>query len=222
MRHILSPLLILISLGVAAQQSTFHAGILPEIAISYSLNEKLKHTTKIESQHETYFDKWEYSYSQTDFQSFLDYRFNPFWKGALGYQFRLVEKGNNAHRTIQQIAAVQKYSGFRLGHRFRIDQTFYQSGAAVKYRIRYRLSTEIPLEGESLDPGEYFIILSDEALYSRQDGKNDFENRLAIALGYFVGSKNKLEAGLDYRLEKLLDRKISHNLWLKLGWFYTL
>lgn len=221
MRFILTVFLISLLHVAAAQTRSFNAGLLPEIVVSYKWNEKLQHTTKIESLHKVFLTEpmmWNYSYEQTDIQTFLEWKVNPFWKIAGGYQYRL-KTDENAHRAIQQAALVQKKTGFRLGHRWRTDQTFYTSDV-VKWRARYRLSAEIPLEGQSLDDNEYYLILSGEPVYSLQDGVSDIESRVTASLGYFINSTNKLETGFDYRLEKLPGNSVRQNLWLKLGWYY--
>lgn len=208
---------------VAGAQS-FQGGLVPEIVFRYKWTDKIQHITKVESMHEFYQNKpqmWNYVYDQTDIQTFVQFRLNPFWKVAGGYQYRLEGAGENTHRAIQQSAFVQKRTGFRFGHRWRTDQSFYPSDA-TKWRIRYRLSAEIPLQGQSLDTGEYFLVLSGEPIYALQEGLHDLESRLSSSLGYFANRNNNLEIGLDYRLENLLGSNIHHKLWLKFGWFYML
>jgi hypothetical protein len=103
----------------------------------------------------------------------------------------------------------------------RTDQTIYTSDA-VKLRLRYRLSAEFPLEGQSLDAGEFYLLMSGEPIHSLQDAKSDLEVRLTSSFGYFINNKAKLEMGLDYRLEKILDDPGRQKLWLKLGWFFVI
>jgi hypothetical protein len=202
----------------------FHAGLLPEVSVSYKWSDKIQQTVKIESVHELYqaeSARFEYAYDQTDIQLFLEGRLNPFIKIAGGYQYRLEGNGDNPHRFIQQAALLQRMTGFRIGHRFRTDQTIYSSNA-VKMRLRYRLSAELPLEGQSLDAGEFYLLMSGEPIYSWQDAKSDMEVRFVTSFGYFINNKTKLVMGLDYRLENLLDDPASQKLWLRLGWFYAI
>lgn len=224
MRYFLPILSILLFYVPLAKGQNFHAGLLPEASVSYKWSEKLQQTVKIESAHEMYHSEtalFEYTYDQTDIQLFLEGKLNPFIKIAGGYQYRVEGKGENPHRFIQQAAVLQRMTGFRIGHRFRTDQTIYTS-EAVKYRLRYRLSAEFPLEGQSLDAGELYLLMSGEPIHSLQDAKSDMEVRLATSFGYFINNKTKLEMGLDYRLENILVDPVRQKLWLKLGWFFVI
>jgi hypothetical protein len=92
----------------------------------------------------------------------------------------------------------------------------------VKWRLRYRLSAEFPLEGQSLDAGEFYLITSGEPIYSWQDSAHDVEVRIATSLGYFISDKSELEVGLDYRMEKLLTDPYRQKMWVRIGWFYVI
>lgn len=207
-----------------AHAQSFYGGFLPEITLSYQWNDKIQHTTKLESMHEMYQDQspsWNYAYEQTDVQTFLVVKLNPFWKIAGGYQYRFKNNGANSHRTIQQAALGQRKTGYQLGHRWRTDQTFYPR-EAIKWRVRYRLAAEIPLEGQSLDNGEFFLSLSTEPVYAMQVGTSDLETRLTVSMGFFKNRHNKLVAGWDYRLQKLLVKPYQQQLWFKIGWYLIL
>ncbi len=224
MRHLTTFLFVLFLQIALAQAQPFQAGVLPEVAISYQWTEKLQQTIKIESMHELFHTEtqvWDYTYDRTDVQAFLEGRLNPFIKIAGGYQYRLEGGGGDSHRLIQQAAFLQKRTGFRLGHRLRTDQTIEPS-ETVKWRLRYRLSAEIPLEGQSLDAGEFYLLMSGEPIYSMQAGVSGLETRLAASVGYYIDSAHKLEMGLDYRLEEILENPVRQKLWLKVGWYYLI
>ncbi len=206
------------------RSQNFSAGILPEISLSYQWSEKIQQTVKIESMHEMYTpDSQEprYYYEQTDVQIFLEGRINPFIRVAGGYQYRFEGQGENAHRSIQQISFLQRKQGFRLGHRLRTDQTFVPS-EAIQWRFRYRLSAEVPLQGQSLDDGEFYLKFSGEPIFSVHDAERELETRLSTSLGFLIHAGNKLELGPDYRLEDIMTKGAGHDLWMKLGWFYLI
>jgi hypothetical protein len=209
------------------QKPDFSGGLTPEITLSRRLAEDFQLTGKIESQHSTVNDKlpggidWQYRYESTDLQLFAARSLHPLWKVAGGYQYQISASSANNHRTIQQLSYLQRLEGYRLGHRLRTDQTFYPS-AANKYRLRYRLSGELPLQGFMVDPGEYYLVLSNELLVGWQGQARDLENRFALAMGWYLNRAHQLEAGFDYRTDGYLHRIIHHRLWLTLGWYLKL
>lgn len=224
MRILLISLLLLSLQSYPALAQEFNAGVLPEISLSYRWSEKIQQTIKIESMHGFYTPEvqgLDFSYEQTDIQVFLEGRLSPFLRIAGGYQYRFEGEGENAHRTIQQLTFLQRKTGFRLGHRIRTDQTFTPD-ESVRWRLRYRLTTEIPLQGQSLDEREFYLILSGEPVYSYRSGKSRLETRLAGSVGYQITPVNKVEMGPDFRLDDLFGEKSGQNLWIKLGWFYRL
>lgn len=206
-----------------AQNSEFSSGLLPSITFSTPITENFQLTAKTESMQEMFSnsfqngDYYEYSYKRTDLQGFIAYKINPFWSTAAGYQYRLVNADENAHRTIQQLALVQRKTGYRLGHRLRTDQTFRDS-ESTEYRIRYRLSAEFALQGLEVDPGEFYLLISDEPIFSYQGDEQDIENRFVTSLGYYFSSKHRFEAGLDFRTDKILVDGSRNRLWINLGW----
>jgi len=215
--------LILYTVPRAAGQD-FNAGLMPEFAVSYKWSDKIQQIIKIESLHEMYESTspgFNYGHDQTDLQFFIQGTLNPFRKIAVGYQYRLENGSPNVHRFIQQAAFLQREYGFRIGHRLRTDQTIYVSDRA-KFRFRYRLSAVIPLEGQSLDAGEFYLITSGEPIYSLQNLTSDLEIRFVGAIGFYINNRTKLEMGLDYRFEKLLISPTRQKLWLNTGLFYSI
>lgn len=223
MRTLLLSTLLCLSVRAFAQDNVFYSGFFPEAAVTGSVSDQVQLTFKVESQHGSYDarqtegERWEYFHDRTDLQGFVALKVNPFWKVSGGYQYRL-EGGNgvNTHRSIQQVAYVQRLRRTRLGHRLRADQTYHPT-EATEFRLRYRPSLEIPLSGESLDPGEFYLLLSNEVIYSFQEGDSEMENRLVSSLGHYFGKQAKLEAGLDYRTDRYIAEGFRQRLWLKVG-----
>jgi hypothetical protein len=201
-------------------------GFFPEFQVGFKATEKLKVVGKIESQHGMA-EKYEghdadvgYFHNLTDFQGFLGTKINPFVDIAGGYQYRVNSLGDNSHRTIQQISFLQLPGNYKLGHRVRADQTFSPFEKS-EYRLRYRISFELPIEGESLDPGEFYLVFSDEVIYSYQARESGIENRVVASLGHLSKEKQKFQAGIDYRTDRFFDPDLRHRSWFKFGWYLS-
>jgi len=215
-----------LSIVTRGQDNVFQSGVLPEITMSYGLTENVKLTGKVESMSGVYNNvspetsDWDYQYLRTDLQSFVLVKLNPFWSVAGGYQYRIGNNGHS-HRTIQQLAFVQRLAAFRLGHRLRTDQTF-ATEEDVRFRIRYRASVELPMQGQAIDKGECYLIFSCESIYETQSNSQDLENRLAGAIGYYMNRNHKFETGIDYRMDRIIENPLRQRLWIKLAWFVNL
>ena len=217
---------LLITQITIAQEYRTIFGFFPEASLSYKVSEKYSVTHKIESQNGLYDsqnlnEEFEYEQILTDLQTFIGRKLSPFVKVDLGYQYRLQE-GENTHRPIQQVSILQRESFFRIGHRIRIDETFFKN-APLLFRARYRIKGQIPLDGQSLDPGENYLSISNELIYMIQSSEDDLENRLAVAYGFYIDDKNKFEVGLDYRTDDyLVQNHFRHRLWFKFGYYKSI
>jgi len=146
---------------------------------------------------------------------------------AGGYLIRILE--NQAiHRTIQQFSIVRQFNSFRLAHRFSADQSFNLSPNGefqfkyVEYRLRYRIAAEFPLNGQSVNPREFYLKINNEYLYGWQNSESDVEIRIVPLLGYNFVDKSKLELGLDYRLDSFLNSTARNSFWLSINWFFRI
>ncbi len=211
---------------LTAAVACFHlygnSGTAPEITTNLKLSTNYSLTLKIESFHFLYETEkgWHHGYDGTDIQFFGNYRLSPFLRLSAGYQYGIEHLKSNTHRTIQQVSILHREGIFALNHRFRADQTFYTS-SPTKYRGRYRFSMEMPLQGKSIDPGEFYINASNELIFALQNGKNDFENRLVGQLGYVLNTKLRLQSGFDYRYFIKGDQT-DYVIWYKLGIFLNI
>jgi hypothetical protein len=213
----------LLIVNVAKAQSTYQFGALPSLNINnkfqngWSLNSKVESRQLMKSGNFNGNSNKEYKYVLTDFSFIGAKKVGLNSRIAGGYLIRLRET-EIFHRLIQQYTIVQKMNGFRLAHRFSSDQTF-SNGEKPEFRLRYRITSEIPLNGESVDPKEFYIKLNNEYLNSWQGTDYDFEIRLAPLLGYDITDDNKIELGLDYRVNSFLNNGTRHSFWLSLNWF---
>lgn len=225
-------LLLIISIGLAStalygQRRVNAGGFFPEAQLSVKASDKWKLVGKIESQHGTVFHDreqdadWSYYHDRTDFQAFADYKLGPLAAVAVGYQYRWNGNAPNNHRAIQQISFIQVKRRMRMGHRVRTDQTF-EPLEKPEFRLRYRLVLEIPLQGIKIDPGEYYLIASNEPIFGTQGGDFNIENRVVCSLGHYFSKKHKLEGGLDYRADSFLDGGLRQRFWFKVGWFVNI
>ena len=214
----------IVSTGYA--QSNYQAGWLPAFNMNKSLKKDFKLNFKIESRQEFksgFFEEsssFNYDYVLTDF-SVLGVKKVAIDKSAVfGYLLRLRD-GEVSSRLIQQFIVVQSLDGHKLAHRFAADQTF-SAAENPTYRLRYRISFEIPLNGQSLDENEFYLKLNNEYLNSWQSSEYDLELRLIPFLGYKFSDTEKLEIGIDYRLNSFLEGSSSHRFWLGFNWYQVI
>ncbi|WP_425635859.1 DUF2490 domain-containing protein [Algoriphagus yeomjeoni] len=225
-KYYLTIFLLLVSLVTSfAQDRQFFTGFFPEVAITKKFKNDQKILFKIEHQDIFYNnsgdqrDEIQFTHYRTDLMGFYDFKLSPTKSVAFGV-FHRIQEGANANRIIQQFASVNRLRGLKLAHRFRTDQTFTK-GESLEIRLRYRIATEIPLSGSSLDPGEHYLLLSNEPIFSLQGGEFEIENRLVFSIGKLITSSQKLEWGLDYRTDKFIEEGFRTRLWAKVGYFYS-
>jgi len=212
---------------VSFSQDRMIAGFFPETGLNFKINDRMGYLLKIESQHElldntsTFYPAMRYSHVLTEVQSFFSYKLTYTIKGAVGYQYRFASNRTNSHRSIQQIAWVNNFRKFRLGSRIRTDQTF-SSTESPEFRMRYRAATDIPLQGERLDNGEKYLIVSNEFIGSLQSNAFNLENRFVAGIGHYFDSSKKLELSLDYRTDPYFPSVDRHRIWLKISYYWNI
>ncbi|MGM0480117.1 MAG: DUF2490 domain-containing protein [Bacteroidota bacterium] len=214
----------LFALSAWTQRSYF--GVFPEFALNYNAFNYWKFTSKIESQHVLFSDdqevtkRWGYRHERTDLQVFASRKMTARTSFAAGYQYRINDGSGNTHRAIQQWAGLSYLRHYRLGHRIRADQTFLDD--QIDWRLRYRISSDIALQGQKLDPGELYILLSEEMIGELSEGTINLENRLVAGLGRYFMNKQKLEISVDYRLDPIIHSPQRNRIWVKLSFYYTI
>lgn len=204
-------------------QSTFQLGSLP----SLNFNKKLKNDWSLNSKIESrlLFQQGEINgdvnkkvnYVLTDISLIGAKKIGLNSRIAGGYLIRL-ENGSLYHRFIQQYVIIQKLSEFRLAHRFLSDQTISTS-EEPEYRLRYRITSEIPLNGQSVDKGEFYVKINNEYINSIQVMEYDLEIRVIPLIGYDISERFKIETGLDYRVNSFLTNNTRHSYWMTLNLF---
>ncbi len=221
--HIATFIVFIQFLNSASAQSTYQFGLLPSINLNYKLENDWSLNSKIESRQLLQTGEFngstesEYNYILTDISMITAKKVGLNSRVAGGYLIRLREE-KLFHRFIQQYTVVQRITGFRLVHRFSTDQTFSKE-EKPEFRLRYRIASEVALSGESVDPNEFYFKFNNEYLKSWQDADNDLEIHLVPLLGYNLVNNNKIEMGLDYRVNSFLDNNTRHSFWMNVNWF---
>lgn len=218
-----SILFVLSSLSCFGQTETI-AGFLPKINMVTKLSDKIKFVSSIESRQQFFDDmnsnSFDYDYVLTDITGIASITLKNQYKINTGYTLRIRED-QLFHRFIQQVSLVQNLPNFRLAHRFGIDQTFSKDANFV-FRSRYRAVIEKPLNGQKVDVHEFYLKLGNEYVWALTKENFDIEIRLIPQLGYELNKNNKIEFGLDYRLNDFLENQASNSFWLKFNWFVLL
>jgi len=204
-------------------QGSYQFGLLPSI----NLNKKLKQdwTLNFAVQSRQVIRRGEFNgpsengidYILTDYSVIAAKKFGLNSKFNMGYLLR-IEEGDVFQRLIQRYVVTQRMRGFRLSHRVTTDQTF-SNVERTEFRLRYRLTSEIPLNGQSVDPNELYLKVNTEVLNSLQESDYGLEFRLVPVIGYDITDSNKIELGLDYRISSILQGDPSHVFWTVITWY---
>lgn len=209
---------------LAYSQAAYELGVLPSININKAINEQYKLNVKVESRQllEQGFFKDEvpviYDYELTDI-ALLGSKKIGHNRIAAGYQARFRE-GKYVHRLMQQYAITQQKYKYKLGHRIATDQTI-QSNEKNVYRLRYRISGLFALSGQQIDENEFYIKANHEYLNQLQDNHYDLEIRLVPMLGHQFSKSNKLELGLDYRINSFIEQDSRSRFFIATNWYLS-
>ncbi len=202
-------------------QSTYRFGAIPSINLNTDLKKGWDVNFKSEFRHG--FRKGTKGlepdlvneYLQTDASFLTAKKVGLGNKLAFGFLLRFRED-RIIQRYIQQFILVRNFDSYRMSFRFATDETFDDS---TEIRLRYRTSAEFPLNGRKVDSQEFYLKLNHEFLNNFENGNYDIETRIIPLLGYKFKDNNKLEFGLDYRLDSFLDEKPRHTAWVSINWY---
>lgn len=211
----------------AEAQGAYRTGMLPQFQLTADLASAWKLNLRLEPRQifaEGLFNETPegyYRFERTDITAVVTRSTGLNASAGGGYMLRLQE-GGPAHRFIQQYSAVFRHDVLRTGHRLIADQTLRREEPA-EFRLRYRFSVEMPLSGQSVDPGEPYLKLNNEYLLLLQrNSAADLETRFVGVIGVNFSDRNKLETGIDYRANDFIHGPGDHQFWLYLGWFLAL
>lgn len=199
-------------------QRDLSAGLLPKVNVSAKLSDQVGLVSSVESRQLLYDDpEVDYRYVLTDVATFFSFRTQPDQKLNLGYTLRFRNK-QLFHRFSQQYNFVDYRDSYRVGHRLALDQTF-ADGEPTVYRARYRLTLEKPLSGDKVDPREFYLKAGVEFLGAYEDRDWGLEGRLVPLLGYEINDNDKIETGLDYRLDGIFSGAPGQDFWWSVTWY---
>lgn len=126
------------------------------------------------------------------------------------------------HRFLQQLSLSERWNKFRIQGRLRAEQRFFRSrDFRAVHRLRSRLSTNFPLQGEQLDPGEPYLNLNVEWLFNLSIDQPLFfrETRSYSGIGWRFANGQRLENGLELRTGLISrQRNRRYNLHWRMTW----
>ncbi|MCT8339558.1 DUF2490 domain-containing protein [Flavobacteriaceae bacterium TK19130] len=132
------------------------------------------------------------------------YEIGFYGKVSAGIMYRFNTIGpvdeSNELRTIQQYSYGKQYNSIRLVHRVRSEQRIKSTGTA--HRFRYRLSIDLPLNGEQLNAKEFYFAASVESLLTVASRDTpEWDQRITAGLGRELTSKTRLQVDVQYRFD---------------------
>lgn len=105
-------------------------------------------------------------------------------------------------RVTEQLNFVSGDDVLRVGHRIRAEQRF--SSGITRYRFRYRLALDGPLQGQTLNPREWYWVGTLEGQFSVGKGLRPIYGlRPAAFVGYLASEQLRIQIGAEYRQEDL-------------------
>ncbi len=162
-------------------------------------------------------DRWE-------IKSFGTYTLFGGKKLSLGYMYRTVDpfepESGWEHRITQQFAFITNFGGYRLGNKFRIEQRIRSSNYLT--RVRYAISNDFPLQGESLDPKEFYLIGGNELVYAFNGLGEELENRFSLGIGRLIQGGQKIQFSVQSRYSDLISANQDHIIQFESVYYFSL
>lgn len=217
MRYIVL-IFICFSLNIFGQSNT-KAGWLPKVNVSSKISSKIKWVHSIETKELIYDNDVTFQHNAIDVSSVFSVKTNLNNSLNLGYVVRLKQQ-KLIHKFIQQFNIIHSYNALKIGHRFGFEQ-YYTNNKKPNYKVRYRTALLRALNGDRIDIKEYYFKFNNELLWNFN--KKDLEIRVTPYLGYQLTQKNKIELGIDYRLNKFINNNNTENNFLiRTTWYISL
>ncbi len=216
-------------------QENLSYGVIPTFLLSGPLGDRLQYSLSLDTEVNAIPEPGPENGRKTvwrnfDLEAALSYDLNPNLNLAAGLQYRVsapeAPPRGAEWRPWQQLTLISRPRKFRLRHRFRLEERFVDAPGDptafnLRFRLRYRFSADFPLQGERLDPGEFYLNLSTELLTtaSFDDGFFLWQNRNYAGLGYQFSPAHRLEAAPEWRIGKAREQDFWQNLLvLRLTW----
>lgn len=184
---------------------------------NFSLSGRQRFTNFGEGEKNLKTDRWEV-------KSFGTYTLFGSKKLSLGYMYRTVDpfepESGWEHRITQQFAFITNFSGFRLGNKFRIEQRIRSTNYLT--RLRYAISNDFPLQGESLDPKEFYLIGGNELVYAFNVLGDELENRFSLGIGKLIQGGQKIQLSVASRYSDLTSQNRDHIIQFESVYYFSL
>ncbi|MEP6605732.1 MAG: DUF2490 domain-containing protein [Nitrosospira sp.] len=142
---------------------------------------------------------------QSYFQPSLIYKYSPQLNFAVAYVYQrtnpLNEDFTNENRAFQQIIFSTPVSTGNLYQRARFEERFITNArtheSPLSTRLRYMVGYNLPLQGERLDPGEFYLNTYNEFYFSTSGQRNALysEDWLYGGIGYSTKNAGNIEIG---------------------------
>lgn len=222
-KHLLVFIVLINAMNIFAQaQAQTRAGFLPSLNYNQKTDKVWEVNLKLESRHFVFDNTsqdsdFEFTYSLSDVSALVGRKVGLNSKVVIGILTR-IEPDAVSFRPMQQFIFQSKIENFRIAHRIATDQTF-SSNESTEFRLRYRLSAEIPLSGLKVDVKEFYFKFNAEALNSIQSSEYDLELRAVPNIGYVINEQHKIELGLDNRFVSFIDNRTRFTSWITINWF---
>jgi hypothetical protein len=162
-----------------------------------------------------------------DFQAGAVYKYTQILHFAAAWYYRRNDPGRAIssfeNRLWQQISTTGMLDNLRIRNRFRLEQRFItREGKTdpLRWRFRYQLGVEIPLQGEKTDVGEFYLAASNESYFSLNKPRPSVysENWISALTGFRMSQKNRIEAGPVWQMQvRNSERDINHSFHLQVN-----
>jgi hypothetical protein len=103
-----------------------------------------------------------------------------------------IKRATWEHRIYGQFLSKQKMGVVSLSHRYRFEQRFFET--ENRFRYRYALAINVPLNKKELSDGAVYAAASNELFINNRPDYFD-RNRLYGGVGYFFNDYLRLEVG---------------------------
>lgn len=198
-------LFLIVPFSLFAQETQFLSQ--HELGLSYNPASRWSYNFEVTNRNTLPTEKTPFTAQHIEFSQFTTYESGFYSSLSLGLRYRnrdwFDSSRSNEIRLTQQYNYARSYNQYRLGHRLRVEQRFYEDETV--YRARYRLNLDFPLQGLRLDNGEFYTAIGLETLYSISAlSQPELNQRLTLTLGNQISKLLKLQIAAEYRKEDLI------------------
>jgi len=144
-------------------------------------------------------------------------------KLGLGYLYRTYDpfepQSGKEHRLTQQFAFITNIRGYRIGNKFLIEERIRSFDYMT--RLRYGIGIDFPLQGEKLDPNEFYVIAGNELVYAFNGTMNQLENRFHLGAGWLLQNDQKIQITAESRYNDIISDSRNHIIQIKSIYYFS-